>query len=218
MFQHPEFWHGHLVTLQGHVRHVVSYPGDETLFGGRTLHELWLFTDDSQHNPAVIITPELPADFPVNAEIIDRVSVTGCFFKRYIYGSQDATRIAPLLLAGRIHWQPTVDQVQALVADGHLNAKSSRAVKAASMSTGIGDSAMILVCFFIILTFMILWGRAQREERDRVRLRKRVNDVPEFDNPLIDDYSLPDTDIGYKLATSSSGDYVSDMRTSPRSY
>ncbi len=202
MFQFPEVYHGRLVTLRGHVRHVVSYPGDETLFhdslydGARTLHELWLFTDDSQHNPAVIVTPNLPDDFPVDAEVIDRISVTGCFFKRYVYGSQDTDRIAPLILAGKIEWQPTADQVAALVDDGHLNANSSRAKKAAELNRGLSRTGALMIGFFVLLVLMILWGRAQREERDRVQLRKRVNEIPEFETSLIPGYSLPLSDFG----------------------
>lgn len=188
VFQHSDFWHGHLVSLRGHVRHVVSYPGDQKLFNGRTLHELWLFTDDSQHNPAVIITPNLPADFPTEAEVVDGVTVTGCLFKRYIYGSQDADRIAPLLLAGRVHWTPTVDQVRTLVAEGHLAKDSARAVKAASLGRGLGETALMFACFLVIFTFMVLWGRMQREERERVRLRRRINDVADGLSPVLPGY------------------------------
>lgn len=192
MFQYPDIYHGHLVTLRGHVRHVVSYPADDAMFrGNRMLHELWLFTDDSQHNPAVIITPTLPADFPREAEVIDRVSVTGCFFKRYVYGSQDTTRVAPLVLAGSVNWTPTVDQVASLVKDGHLAADSARAAKAAAMNEGLSRTAVTTIGFFVVFVIMVLWGRAQREERDRVRLRKRVNELPEFENPPLPGYSLP---------------------------
>lgn len=190
MFQHPDAWQGDLVTLRGHVRHVVSYPSDDVLFPGRTLHELWLFTDDSQHNPAVIVTPNLPADFPMDAEVIDYVTVTGCFFKRYVYGSQDTDRIAPLVLASHVSWQPTVDQVQDMVASGMMSPGTPRAVRAAAIAGDkTGQATMLLGAFLIMMVFMIMWGRAQREERDRVHLRKVVNDVPVFENPLADSYS-----------------------------
>lgn len=196
MFQYPDAWHGQMVTLRGHVRHVVSYPGDETLFDGRTLHELWLFTDDSQNNPAVIVTPNLPADFPKDAEVIDSVSVTGCFFKRYVYGSQDAARMAPLLLAGRISWVPTTGQVATLVADGDLPADSSRAQRAAELAgKESGDSIALFVGLFVVLALMILWGRAQREERDRVRLRKRIDEAPEFESAQTGGYAIGLSDV-----------------------
>ncbi|MEZ6129655.1 MAG: hypothetical protein R3C59_13310 [Planctomycetaceae bacterium] len=190
LFQNPDKWQGHLVTLTGHVRHVVSYAGDEMMFGGQRLHELWLFTDDSQHNPAVIVTPELPADFPKDADVINCVSVTGCFFKRYVYGSQDTSRIAPLILAESVRWQPTVDQVQMLIAEGHLSKGSPRAVRAAAIAGDrTSDAVVLAITFCVVLGMMVMWGRAQREERDRVRLRRVVNEVPVFENPALDSYS-----------------------------
>lgn len=196
VFQNPEVWHGKLLTLSGHVRHVVSYPSDNILFDGEMLHELWLFTDDSQHNPAVIVTPHLPTDFPTDAEVVDSVSVTGCFFKRYVYGSQDSARIAPLILAGKIDWRPTVDQVEQLVKDGNLGAGSVRAQKAADLGADkIGETAMTLISIFVVLVLMVLWGRAQREERDRIRLRKRVDEVPVFESPLLPGYTAAHTEF-----------------------
>lgn len=197
LFQNPEVYHGRLVTLSGHVRHVVSYPGDEMMFqDGRMLHEIWLFTDDSQHNPTVVITPELPDSFPTSAEVIDRVTVTGCFFKRYVYGSQDADRIAPLILAGKISWDPTVDQVNELVADGHVPASSPLARKASLIDRDMGRTGGMIIAFCIVVGLMVLFGRAQREERDRVRLRKRINELPEFENLSTPGYALPRSDLG----------------------
>ncbi len=197
MYQHPDAWQGELVTLRGHVRHVVSYPADEVLFGERRqLHELWLFTDDSQHNPAVIVTTNLPPDFPKDAEVVDYVTVTGCFFKRYVYGSQDVDRIAPLILAGNVTWRPTVDQVQDLVAVGLVSAGSPRAVRAAAIAGDTtSQSVMWFGAFLVMLVMMVMWGRAQREERDRVHLRKLVNDVPVFENPTVDSYASLLTDL-----------------------
>jgi hypothetical protein len=209
MYQHPEAWHGDLVTLRGHVRHVVSYPGDEILFGGKELHELWLFTDDSQHNPAVIVTPNLPKDFPLNAEVIDYVTVTGCFFKRYVYGSQDTDRIAPLILASQVTWRPTVDQVQDMVAAGLVSAGSPRAARAAAIADDkTSETAMLLTAFVGLMILMVLWGRAQREERDRVHLRKLVNDVPVFENSTVDRYASLLTDI----PGDSASEYLSSTR------
>ncbi|MCA9047191.1 MAG: hypothetical protein KDA89_00585 [Planctomycetaceae bacterium] len=193
LFQNPEVWHGHLVTFHGHVRHVVNYPGDDVLLNGRTLHELWLFTDDSQHNPVVVVTPNLPADFPVRADVIDHVKVTGCFFKRYVYGSQDTDRIAPLVLAGNLTWEPTADQVQTLVDAGHLSAGAPRAVRARALNEHrLSNTAMVLVTFCAVLAIMVLWGRTLREERDRVRLRKRIEELPEFESRLAGGYTLPE--------------------------
>ncbi|MEZ6063396.1 MAG: hypothetical protein R3C19_23870 [Planctomycetaceae bacterium] len=179
LFQHSDAWQGKLVTLRGHVRHVVSFVGDEMLFGGRPLHEVWLFTDDSQHNPAVIVTPDLPPDFPVGADVIDRVSVTGCYFKRYVYGSQESKRVAPLLLAGRIQWTPTLDQLHQLVDSGDLATGTPLAQRALQQRTeSFSQPAMLIVCVLAAMTVMISLGRAHREERDRRRLMRRINADP----------------------------------------
>jgi hypothetical protein len=190
LFRYTDEWQGRLLTMQGHVKHVVSYPSDETLFGGRMLHELWLFTDDSQHIPTVIVTPNLPKDFPTTADVIDRVSVTGCCFKRYVYGSQQHDRVAPLLLAGSVQWQPTEDQVLSLVRSGHLSSGSTWAQNVKSRSdSSLGSAAALVFFAIVILIMMALVGRNQRERRDRRRLLDRVNENPEFENRDLDGYS-----------------------------
>ena len=183
LFQNPDEWHGKIVTLQGHVRHSVSYDSDATMSDGRPLYELWLFTEDSQHTPAVILTPEVPPNFPMDAEVVNQVTVTGCFFKRYVYTGQTERRIAPLILAGGIQWAPSVGHVASLVKSGDLSAGSPLAVRAKKLqSKQSGNWALILVSLVIIFGLMVLWGRAQREERDRLRLRDRIVDVKEIEN------------------------------------
>ncbi|MCH2202133.1 MAG: hypothetical protein MK102_09190, partial [Fuerstiella sp.] len=168
LFMNPDVWQGQLVTLHGHVRHVVSYAAKHPAFHGRRLHELWLFTDDSQNNPAVIVTPTLPDEFPVDAELIDQVSVTGCVFRQYVYRDQESRRIAPLILADGIRWSPTDSHLLALQESGDLPAGSRLARRAtAARSQQPGETAVLLVCSLAILTIMILWGRAQRDRRER---------------------------------------------------
>ena len=202
LFLNPDVWQGQPVTLRGHVRHTVSYPGDTTLFGGRTLHELWLFTDDSQHNPAVVVTPGLPDEFPVDADVIDKVSVTGCVFKEYVYNSQESRRIAPLILSGRVDWSPTDLDILAFADAGHLST-SSPLVRRATQARPVrsGGTVFLLVGFGTLLTLMILWGRAQRERQDRRNLLSRVNEPAEFESPAEAQYSprLSDFTSGYDL-------------------
>ena len=188
VFQHPEEWTGKLVTLNGHVRRTVSYAGDEELFAGQTLHELWLFTDDSQHNPTVVITPNLPVSFPVNAEVIDRVSVTGCFFKPYVYRAESDHRIAPLVLAGRISWLPTDDQIRSLTNEGSLPANSALAIAAArrNESSRLSDTGVMLLGFLILVVMMMIWGRVQRDRLERRRMLELVEAQQDFDQHLID--------------------------------
>ncbi len=202
LFTNPEEWQGQLVTLRGHVRHVLSYPAKHPDFAEEYLHELWLYTDDSQSNPAVIVTTNLPDEFPTEAEVIDHVSVTGCFFKPYVYRGQEARRIAPLILASRVQWTPTDDQVITLADAGLLASDSTLAERVRQRrSDGPGGMALLLVSFGAVLTIMILWGRSQRERRDRRNLLKRMNGPPVFESSLDGEYAprLSDYTAGYDL-------------------
>lgn len=192
VFQHPDRWQGHLITLRGHVRRVTSHEGDSVLFNGQPLHELWLFTDDSQHNPTVIVTPSLPAEFPRNADTVDSVTVTGCLFKMYVYASQNENRIAPLLLAGRIDWNPTNDQILKLAEGGHL-ASGSRLLAAAKAKSGrpVSDTMLLLFGFVTLLATMTVWGRVQRDRREHQRLMRLVDERPDFRQTSQDVYSGP---------------------------
>jgi hypothetical protein len=180
VFQNPDRWQGRLVTLRGHVRRVTSYNGDQELFSGQPLHELWLFTDDSQQNPAVIVTPTLPKDFPVSAEIVDSVMVTGCFFKMYVYRSQQDNRLAPLFLAGHVSWNPTADQVLSLAKNGHVPASSPLVATAKSQNRSVSDTIILVLGFLTLLLAMTAWGRVQRDRRERRRLMSLVDERPDF--------------------------------------
>ena len=199
IFQHSDRWQGHLVTLRGHVRRVTTHEGDPGLFNGQPLHELWLFTDDSQHNPTVIVTPSLPDEFPRNADVVDSVTVTGCLFKMYVYTSQDENRIAPLLLAGRIEWNPTHHQILALGDGGHF-APGSRLLATAKANSGnpVSDTMVLLFGFVVLLATMTVWGRVQRDRREHQRLMRLVDERPDFRQTSQDMYSGPFAESRYE--------------------
>lgn len=191
LFLNPDVWQGQLVTLHGHVRHVVSFPATHPQFRGQDLHELWLFTDDSQNNPTVIITPTLPQEFPVNADLINQVSVTGCVFKQYVYRSQESRRIAPLILAGNIQWSPSDSHIRALQELGHLASGSPLTQRLSPQRTQESSGIILLLgCFTAILSIMVLWGRAQRNRSQRRNLMNRISEKPEF-GMLLDSESGP---------------------------
>lgn len=183
LFQHPQHWQGRLVTLTGHVRHAVQYAGDAVLFRGEPLHELWLFTDDSQHNPAVIITSRIPEGFPIGASVVDRVTVTGCLMKMYVYHGQEHHRLAPLILCGSVEWDPTDDQIRALAESGDLAPDDDRVRMLTRRSDGAtNDIAVLLAGFVAIVIMMTIWGRVQRDRRERRRLLKLIESQPDFDD------------------------------------
>jgi hypothetical protein len=106
VFMNPDSYVGKPVTMTGHVRRVMKYDADVDRFGSGQLHELWLFTDDSQQNPAVVVCSDLPKGFPTDDQVVQGVTVTGYFFKLYRYAADDANRAAPMLLAHSVKWQP----------------------------------------------------------------------------------------------------------------
>ncbi|MFH1300807.1 MAG: hypothetical protein ABIK07_07070 [Planctomycetota bacterium] len=114
IFKNNSRYKGRLVTLTGRVRKLIHYPAEKNEYGITTLYEAWLFTDDSQQNPTVVICTEVPksleAGLPQGTDVIDHVTVTGYLFKMYVYNAQDVTRVAPMILAQQLEWSPqTVD-------------------------------------------------------------------------------------------------------------
>ena len=110
IFKNSSRYKGRLVTLTGRVRKLIHYPAEKNDYGIKTLYEAWLFTDDSQQNPTVIVCTEVPKDLqnglPKGTDVIDHVTVTGYLFKMYAYNAQDTTRVAPLILSKQLEWSP----------------------------------------------------------------------------------------------------------------
>ncbi len=106
--RNPEAYHGRPVTFRGHLRRLVSYSAGENPHGLQQLHEAWLYVDGAQQNPVVVVCSEVPQGITSGSDIlVDFVSATGYFFKRY--GYEDRTgepRFAPLILAQRLEWSP----------------------------------------------------------------------------------------------------------------
>lgn len=181
LFQNPDRWQGELVTLRGYVRRVMTHPGDPLLFNGQPLHELWLYTRDSQHIPTVIVTPVLPRDFPTSADLVDSVVVTGCFYRMYVYHAQEETRQAPLLLAGRVDWQPSPQHVLGLVRDGLIAADSTLAADArAKDPRRVSDTVVLGAAVLVVIIALAVFGRVQRDRRRRQRLLRLVAESPDF--------------------------------------
>lgn len=106
LFRHPEEYRGQPVTLHGYFRRLVTYPAGKNDQGFEQLYEGWLYTDDSQGNPAVVIFTEKPPGFPIGGDITEEVTVTGYFLKMYGYAAQDTNRKAPLILSQTVRWRP----------------------------------------------------------------------------------------------------------------
>ena len=110
LFTNPDRYQGQPVTLSGHVRRLVKHPLDKKHPNAETRYEAWIYTQNSQTNPAVIVFTSLPRGMPMGDNILERVSVTGYFFKLYGYDARDTTRLSPLILASRLEWFPGVTE------------------------------------------------------------------------------------------------------------
>ena len=76
LFRHPDAYRGKAVTLTGHARVVREFPGPAPRGGGDppTLVEAWVFTEDSQTNPAVVVAADAP-DLPRWAFVLGAIGV-----------------------------------------------------------------------------------------------------------------------------------------------
>jgi hypothetical protein len=106
LFQHPAEYRGRPVTLHGYFRRLVSYEAGKNEQGFQDLYEGWLYPDEGQSNPAVVIFTRKPEALPIGGDITEEVSVSGYFLKMYGYQAHDAARKAPLILAETVRWRP----------------------------------------------------------------------------------------------------------------
>ncbi|WP_437187991.1 hypothetical protein SH668x_001406 [Planctomicrobium sp. SH668] len=95
-----------------HVRRVLSHDTPENSAGVTKVYELWGFTDESRGKPYVIITDEIPPNFPEGASVRADVYFTGYFLKLLGYEAVDNRRGAPLLI-GRVRALPPPPSLQA---------------------------------------------------------------------------------------------------------
>lgn len=105
MFQNPEAYRGRPVSIHGVMRRLTKIDPGKNNQGIVEAYEGWVFTDDSQGNPAVVVFLDKPEGLKVGGDIAEEVRLTGYFFKMYGYQSQENVRKAPLILAGAVEWR-----------------------------------------------------------------------------------------------------------------
>ncbi len=108
IIHHPEVYRGMPVVLRGHIQlHRVFHEQNE--YGLDPLHEIYLFTPDSEGHPAAVVFTENPDGIPVGEDRISGITATGYFLKLMTYPSRDGKlRYAPLILAREVRWRPVV--------------------------------------------------------------------------------------------------------------
>jgi hypothetical protein len=107
--QHPGKYRGKLLSLELSVRRVVTYDLEkENPAGVKRLYELWGWPTAGRGWFYVVVTPELPPGFPIEADVTQTVKVYGYFFKLQGYQPANAQlNAAPLaapMIVGRVEW------------------------------------------------------------------------------------------------------------------
>lgn len=146
LLEQPEAYRGRLVTLRGIVRQSLALDPLRAASNTRDMARLSLFPEiefpvralrtfltasllSDYHRvtiqqpgasvPVVVFTLDVPDGFPEGESLHEPVSVTGYFFKNWLYSTGDGLSIGPVLLAKRIGWQKNGPPVPALPqADG----------------------------------------------------------------------------------------------------
>ncbi len=112
----PDIYRGQAVTLDGTLMELKKW--DETAadrandFGLETLYEAWIYNEDAQTNPTVVVFSENPDKLPLGTNLILPVKVTGYVFKMYGYKSHDTKNplhVAPMLLAKTLTKLPATE-------------------------------------------------------------------------------------------------------------
>lgn len=106
LFTHSEFYRGRPVTLRGVMRKLTKFELGKNSVGLDQAYEGWVYTSDSQQNPAVVIFTSKDDRLPVSGDVQEEVEFTGYFFKMYGYDALDVTRKATMILAGEVRWIP----------------------------------------------------------------------------------------------------------------
>jgi hypothetical protein len=116
LFNAPHTARGQLVGLTGTARRAIKIYIDDPEIVARLgidhYYEIGLFTGDSQDNPLVICTPELPPGMPPGEDFryLEEIRVAGFFLKVWAYRSarqeegKPVAQLAPLVIAQTPVW------------------------------------------------------------------------------------------------------------------
>lgn len=105
LFLDPESYRGRPVTLHGVMRKLTRFSPGENQRDIGDAYEGWVYPDNSQSNPVVVVFLSKPDGLNVGGDLTEEVRFTGYFFKMYGYEAHDSARKAPLVLAGSVEWK-----------------------------------------------------------------------------------------------------------------
>lgn len=142
LFSQPDAYRSRVVQVSGTARlgyHVASH---EQRSGIQGYYVLWLREAHGSNSPIVAYVASLPTGFPPLAErapghegtvLREEVTVTGVFFKRWLYGSRGGLNLAPLILGQITQWTPPPQGP----ADGGLGALDPMTILYAVLSVAL---------------------------------------------------------------------------------
>ena len=175
LFQNPDEYRGRPVSLHGVLRKLTKFDPGKNTVGIDEAYEGWLYTDDAQGNPTVIVFTNKPQKLSVGGDLTEEIRVTGYFLKMYGYEAQDVTRKAPLLLAGEVEWRPSPEKYVA---------------KPLSLET------YLLVGLIVLLVGYAMWQTNRREMTGRPRPESEVDfsKIPPTEYSSSTGPRMPETD------------------------
>jgi hypothetical protein len=106
--QQPGAYRGRVVSLHGIVRGAKLIEAPVNAFNISRYYQLWLQPERSSPALVVVYSLVLPTGFPLGDSLQTPVSLTGIFYKRWTYASQEGITTAPLLVAKTVDWTPTL--------------------------------------------------------------------------------------------------------------
>ena len=167
----PQVYHGELVTLRGHVWKLLKVPVGPNDYGLDELYEAWLYTDDSQSHPAMIVCTSAPEGMVEEfnrSKRLDHITVTGYFFKMIGYIDQEGEALfAPMIVGQRFEWRPR---------------KSAGAPLIPAAYIAVTVIAVALAAFYIV---------RRTARKDRQFREKRLQPTPDSVLPAWENSPLP---------------------------
>ena len=135
LFHQTAEFRGRIVKVAGRVRRANYVAAPENAARVEGYWQCWLFTGKTSSSPVVVYTLQMPEGFPTGMEINEQVEFMGLVYKRWAYQSGSGIRLAPLLLAKRGSWTPSIPETrQALPGPWAI-------VSAIVIAAGLGISA-----------------------------------------------------------------------------
>ena len=106
LFQQTEFYRGQIVTVKGAIRRAEEIEPRQQANGIDQLFRWIVEPGGGSNAPIVVYSLEKPAAFVLGDDLREEGQFVGFCFKRWAYLAGDGSRIAPVILAKNVVWQP----------------------------------------------------------------------------------------------------------------